>query len=223
MIDIGRPLGEPIAAGRDADVFAVNASRVLRRVRRPDADCRAEAAQMRWVSSQGYPVPTVFEVAGPDILMQRVSGPTLAASAISGATDCGAAGRLLGELLRQLHLLRPPAGSPPGGRIRHLDLHPENVLLTAAGPMVIDWGNTDVGEPAMDTALSALVLAQVALLPGPVAAPAGAILDGLLAACDRYTGADVAAAVAYRSVNPTMSEAEIAVLPAAAERIALAG
>lgn len=223
MIDIGRPLGEPIAAGRDADVFAVDSSRVLRRVRRPDADCRAEAAQMQWVRNQGYPVPEIFEVAGPDIMMQRVSGPTLAASAISGATDCDAAGRLLGDLLRQLHLLPPPAGNTLGGRVRHLDLHPENVLLTAAGPMVIDWGNTDVGEPAMDTALSALVLAQVALLPGSIAAPAGVILDGLLATCDRYTEADVAAAVAHRSVNPTMTHAEIEVLPAAAERITLPG
>jgi thiamine kinase-like enzyme len=46
-------------------------------------------------------------------------------------------------LHRQLHAIPAPADLPAplgeGTSLVHLDLHPGNVLLTASGPMVIDW------------------------------------------------------------------------------------
>jgi aminoglycoside phosphotransferase (APT) family kinase protein len=38
-------------------------------------------------------------------------------------------------------------------RLLHLDLHPDNVMLTSRGPVVIDWTNAAAGDPAFDVAL----------------------------------------------------------------------
>jgi aminoglycoside phosphotransferase (APT) family kinase protein len=46
-----------------------------------------------------------------------------------------------------------------GGRLLHLDLHPANVILTATGPMVIDWTNARSGDPALDVALTWVIAA----------------------------------------------------------------
>lgn len=48
-------------------------------------------------------------------------------------------------------------------RVLHLDLHPNNVLLGPSGPMLIDWRNTTEGAPDIEVAVSALILAQVAV------------------------------------------------------------
>ena len=52
-------MNEPIASGREADIFALDAGRVLRRYRR-DADVTREAAVMSHVAAHGYPVPVVY-------------------------------------------------------------------------------------------------------------------------------------------------------------------
>ncbi len=46
----------------------------------------------------------------------------------------------------------------------HGDFHPENVLMTEAGPMVIDWYDATQGSAAADVALTELLL-QTAPLP----------------------------------------------------------
>jgi uncharacterized protein (TIGR02172 family) len=50
------------------------------------------------------------------------------------------------EAIRRLERL------PQGHAILHGDLHPGNVLLTADGPMVIDWSNASAGDPTFDVA-----------------------------------------------------------------------
>jgi aminoglycoside phosphotransferase (APT) family kinase protein len=68
-----------------------------------------------------------------------------------------AAGQLLADLHRRLGAIEAPewltAGpGAPGDRVIHLDLHPLNVMSTAAGPQVIDWANARRGDPATDVA-----------------------------------------------------------------------
>jgi len=41
----------------------------------------------------------------------------------------------------------PPRSAVSFARIVHLDLHPENVMLTVSGPVVIDWRNATDGDP----------------------------------------------------------------------------
>jgi hypothetical protein len=66
VTDSGREPGELIGRGRAADVYALDAGRVLRRYRTPHP-CTAEAELMRYLRQAGYPVPEVFDADGPDL------------------------------------------------------------------------------------------------------------------------------------------------------------
>lgn len=47
---------------------------------------------------------------------------------------------------------------PDGDRLCHGDLHPANVVLTANGPVVIDWIDATLGNPLADVARSAIIM-----------------------------------------------------------------
>lgn len=143
-------------------MYALDDRRVLRRYRR-EADVTGEADAMRRLAGHGYPVPVVHEAAGREMVLERLDGPTMAQALVSAALGLPEAAAHLAGLLRRLHELPPWPGAPAGSRILHLDLHPENVLMTARGPVVIDWCNAGPGEPDLDTGITALILAQVAV------------------------------------------------------------
>jgi aminoglycoside phosphotransferase (APT) family kinase protein len=50
----------------------------------------------------------------------------------------------------------PPAASDT---IVHLDLHPDNVILSPSGPVVIDWKNARRGDGAIDIAATWVIMA----------------------------------------------------------------
>jgi hypothetical protein len=74
-------------------------------------------------------------------------------------------GRLLAGLQASLHAVPAPGGLPrrfatgdPGrDRGLRLDLHPENVILTRDGPVLIDWSNAAAGGPAAGVALTVAI------------------------------------------------------------------
>jgi aminoglycoside phosphotransferase (APT) family kinase protein len=207
---------KPFAAGREADVFALGDGRVLRRYRRGE-DAAGEAEAMAYAAGLGFPVPEVFSASGPDLVMERLDGPTLAQALIGGMPlDDGAT--MLADLLRRLHEL--PARSGPG-TVVHLDLHPDNVLLTSRGPVVIDWRNARDGPADLDTAFTALILAQVAIgsIEHPIGAAAGELLDLFLALAPGDPLRMLDTAVAIRSGQATLSAAEVAALSVAAARV----
>jgi streptomycin 6-kinase len=148
---------ELLASGRDADVFAHEPGKVLRRYR-DGSDVAHEAAVMAYLGEQGFPVPEVFEADQTDLVMERVDGPTLLKAITTGEVEMADGMWILADLLNRLHLLP--------GRILHMDLHPDNILLGPYGPVVIDWRNCREGPADLDTAMSALILAQVAVHPG---------------------------------------------------------
>lgn len=47
---------------------------------------------------------------------------------------------------------------PDGTAMCHLDFHPDNVILTSSGPVVIDWMTAARGEPGLDVARTLLLL-----------------------------------------------------------------
>jgi uncharacterized protein (TIGR02172 family) len=47
---------------------------------------------------------------------------------------------------------------PDGDRLCHGDFHPENVLMTARGPVIIDWMTANCGNPWADVARTHLLL-----------------------------------------------------------------
>lgn len=209
---------EPFAVGRDADVYAIDDERVLRRYRNGHP-VRAEADFMRHVAGFGYPVPTVFEVDGPDMVMERLAGQTLAAAAIAGEVSAAEVGELHADLHRRLHEIPAPSGAP-GQVVMHRDLHPENVILTPDGPVVIDWCDAAEGPPGFDIAMTAIIFAQVAL--DPTFADLSPLLREALAAYLAGVpdpGVHLDAALAARGRNTTLTPPELSLLPAQAALI----
>lgn len=155
-------IGDLIGVGRDADVFAVGDTRVLRQYR-DGSSARGEVEVMAYLASRGYPVPAVYpnREYPDDLLMERLNGPTMLAALAAGELTPSAAGRMLASLLARLHAIPAPSGS--AARILHLDLHPGNVILAPDGSRVIDWRNSREGPPGLDWAMSGLILAQVAV------------------------------------------------------------
>lgn len=217
----GKAPGRLIGSGRTADVYELDEAWVLRRNREDWGDAAAEGAVMERVRAHGYPVPRVrMEEPGTsrtDLVMERLTGPTMVEAIVAGALDAREAGAVLASLLRQLHAI---PGRRPGTRVLHLDLHPENVLLTPDGPRVIDWATAEDGEPALDWGLSAIILAQVAVDDDqPVAEPARAVLVSLLADPSGLTGEGLTEARRRRAVNPTMTAREVELLGTAEELV----
>jgi uncharacterized protein (TIGR02172 family) len=62
--------------------------------------------------------------------------------------------------------LRALAAMPEGDSVCHGDFHPGNVLITAKGPLVIDWMTASAGNPWADMARCALVLSAADIPPG---------------------------------------------------------
>lgn len=112
----------------------------------------------------GYPVPAILAVDGGDLIMERLHGRDMLADLTSRPWRTARHGRALAALHDQLHQIAAPEGLRrpfgTGDRIVHLDLHPGNVMLTADGPMVIDWTNAAAGPPGADVAMAYLIIAS---------------------------------------------------------------
>ena len=145
----------------------------------------AEAAIMRYLRERGYPVPAVHAVSGPDMVMDLVDGPTMLADLGTRPWRLWRHARTLAALHRRLHAIPAPDwlpsyashpafaglddrdGLPPmvsealtgPETLLHLDLHPDNVILSGRGPVVIDWRNTRRGDGAVDVATTWLIMA----------------------------------------------------------------
>ncbi|MFF7205543.1 phosphotransferase [Streptomyces sp. NPDC008141] len=165
---------ELIARGRDADVFALDESRVLRRYRHEGRSTYLESRLMTHLAANGYPVPKMYEVTDTDMVLERLTGPTMLEALAQRPWQVRSLGRALGRLHHRLHALPAPNwlpkrfGTAGNDRVLHLDLHPDNVVLTAHGPVVIDWSNARAGDPAADVAMT-IVTVGSADVPGVVA------------------------------------------------------
>lgn len=131
---------------------------------------------MDYVRGHGYPVPAVEEISddGTELVMERIDGPSMVPAAGRRPWAIRRYGRVLADLHRRLHDIPAPDFLPvapvgQGTRLLHLDLHPLNVLVGPRGPVVIDWPNAALGDPAVDVAV-AWVLTAAADIPGGRAA-----------------------------------------------------
>jgi Ser/Thr protein kinase RdoA (MazF antagonist) len=168
---------ELFASGRDADVFAHEPDTILRRYR-DGRSAAAEAEVLGQLHALGYPVPAIRAAAGPDLVLERIDGGTMADRLLAGNLPLETGGMLLAALHDQLHALPWPGGLA----LLHLDLHPENVLMGPGGPAVIDRAIARPGPAGLDVAMTALILAQVAVTPGALpldAERAGPVRDAV--------------------------------------------
>jgi aminoglycoside phosphotransferase (APT) family kinase protein len=228
----GKPLGPLIARGRAADVFAYGDGLVLRRYR-TNHDCLYEAAVMQHVHAHGYPVPAVAEVAGRDLVMERIDGPTMLDDFPKHPHHLFRHAATLADLLQRLHAIPPMsvliAKHADPSTIVHLDLHPDNVMLSARGPIVIDWSNAGLGDPDAE-------VADLWLLMACASPPVNAIeriligifrkafVRSLLRHFDRDAIAKkLPTAFALRSRDRNMSESELGKMKRLVERFASSG
>lgn len=145
-----------LARGRDADVFDRGDGTVLRRYRERDVAAH-EVNAMRYARFHGYPVPEIIAVSGRDLVLDRITGPTMQEVLLSETGSLTDTARQLAELHHRLHRIAGPDWLPSrghGDRLLHLDLHPKNVILGPSGPIVIDWANAARGPAALDPALA---------------------------------------------------------------------
>jgi aminoglycoside phosphotransferase (APT) family kinase protein len=207
--------GSLLASGREADVYALDDGRVLRRYRVASGhDSADEAGVMAYAASKGFPAPVVYAAGGTDMVMGRLEGPTMAQAALAGdiaLTECGS---LLARLIQRLHEI--PTGTKLS--IVHMDLHPENVIMTERGPVVIDWRNAGHGDADLDTAMTALILAQIAIksIEHPLGDQARVVLDQFLTFAPGNPLRRLDEAVELKSAQRTMSPEEVEALPVAA-------
>ncbi len=102
--------------------------------------------------------------------MERLYGPSMVDLLGRRPWTVKKQGALLADLHRRLHDLRAPewVGNAPGvagEQLVHLDLHPLNVMMTAQGPIVIDWPAAARGDGNTDVALT-WVLLSAGQIPG---------------------------------------------------------
>ena len=110
-------------------------------------------------------------------------------------------------VLEKLELL------PDGDCLCHFDFHPDQVLISASGPVVIDWLTAFRGAPAADVARSSIILAfaRAPYLKGPQATLL-ALFQKLFYSLYRRQ---------YFKLNPAVNESEVRawMLPVAAGRL----
>ncbi|GEP53869.1 phosphotransferase family protein [Reyranella soli] len=84
----------------------------------------------------------------------------------------------------------------PGDELCHGDLHPDNVIMTAEGPRLVDWTGTIRGPAALDLGFSHIILTEIA--PERVDDPKRprALYAALLAEYARLAGTSPAALTA---------------------------
>jgi aminoglycoside phosphotransferase (APT) family kinase protein len=158
-----RPCGPKLAEGRDTEIFEHGTGLVLRRAR-DGRSLTGEAEVMTYTRSRGFPIPEVRDAGDGWLIMERLTGPTMAEALLHRPWNLGRYARLLSSLHSQLHAIPAPPDLPDaliaGNRLLHRDLHPRNIILTKRGPMVIDWANAARGDPAYDLADTWVVLSS---------------------------------------------------------------
>ena len=156
-------MAEPqlIAEGRASEILDLGGGRVLRRFK-GGGNPQREVLVMRHAREHGYPVPEVFEVAADSLVIERIEGPTMLEALLAAPATLEANTRLLVRLHDELHRIEAPEGLAAfgeGDRLLHLDLHPANVILSPAGPVVIDWANARRGPALLDIVYTWIIVA----------------------------------------------------------------
>ncbi len=156
-------MAEPrlIAEGRASEILDLGEGRVLRRFKAGGNPGR-EALVMRHAREHGYPVPEVFEVRADSLVLERIEGPTMLQAVFEEPATLAEQTRVLVQLHDALHRIEAPAGLRALGRgnsLLHLDLHPANVILSPAGPVVIDWANACRGDGLLDVVYTWVIIA----------------------------------------------------------------
>lgn len=64
------------------------------------------------------------------------------------------------KIIRDISML------PESNEICHYDFHPDNIIISQRGPVIVDWANVLVGNSLADVTRTSLILRSSALPPG---------------------------------------------------------
>ena len=219
--------GPLIGRGRAADVFDVGAGRVLRRYRLAPSSSglvQREAAVMRHLAAHGFPVPAVHDASELDLVMDRLDGVTMLDELGRRpwrmrrhvATWADLHRRLAAVPVGELATAGVPARFGPPTAMLHLDFHPDNIMLTADGPVVFDWTNAALGPSAADVAMSWVLGAMSDIDGGRLVQTLSKLvrrrlIDRFVDLCGRTEAVEVLPVVAaQRLLDPNVRPAEAA-------------
>jgi aminoglycoside phosphotransferase (APT) family kinase protein len=163
--------GTLIAAGRASEIFDLGDGRVLRRFKAGGSPER-EAMVMRHARKHGFPVPEVLEVGDDSLVLEHIAGRTMLEVVFRRPWTLRRNISILAALHERLHRIAAPPSLPAaadGEALLHLDLHPENVILSPSGPVLVDWTNARRGDPALDVAMTWVIAATSGGTVGRVA------------------------------------------------------
>jgi aminoglycoside phosphotransferase (APT) family kinase protein len=210
-----------LGTGRSADVYEHSHGEVLRRYRRP-RDTDREVAVMELARAHGYPVPAARALNDTDIVMERLDGPTMLDDLGRRPWRLDSHADTLAKLHQRLHEIHAPEWLPApiaeGESLLHLDLHPDNVILTARGPFVIDWPNAARGPGGADIAHTWIVIACSTPTTGAYRRALSALGRGLLlrSFLKRFDRAEIERHVenagVYRMADRTVPDSERAAI-----------
>ena len=219
-----------IARGRNADVYLMNDTQVLRRLH-TGAQTYPNIDLLRHLNALGFPTTRIMEVEGTDLVLERLHGPNLLQALDAGEVTMSKGVHILLDLHTALHALPPPpraekvlddaslstAPMAPGPQVSmlHLDLHPGNILLTAAGPRVVDWESARLGSAGVDLATTALVFAEVVVDGNEYAIAAHRMLRHFTEESGGDFGPYLAEAVTIRGTYTNVDPVERQLLPQA--------
>lgn len=220
----GSDPGPLIGTGRAADVSDLGGQRVLRR-NRDGTSTAVEAAVMRHARSHGFPVPEVFDTTGADLVMERITGPTMLEAFAARPWKVRQFAATLAELHTRLAAIPMPNLDLPSvwGRretLVHGDLHPDNVMYGANGPLVIDWSNVRCDPLGSEVANTWLIVASSEIDGGLATRSVGRagrslFLKLFLARCDTESARTLLSAAAdHRLTDPNLRPSETAAIQA---------
>lgn len=173
----GLTAGALIAQGRDGDVREFGPDLVFR-TSRSGSDVGAERKLMIYLHEHGYPVPRLHPHQDDGVMvMDRIHGPTMLADLTSKPWRMRRHANSLAALHERLREVPPPSDMKrlgTGNSIVHLDLHPNNVLISDTGPIVIDWVNAAIGPADLDVALTWVIIKTGSVTGNIVARAVGA-------------------------------------------------
>lgn len=151
----------PAMQGRASTITDLGNGTVLRIGGEPAREARI----MAHARAHGYPVPRVHAVRADGMVLERIDGPTMGQHLASHPWLLPRYVRALASLHARLHAI-----PYEGAALVHFDLHPQNVMLTTDGPIVIDWTNAHAGSADADLAMTWLIATTSAGIPGVIAA-----------------------------------------------------
>jgi len=188
-------LAAPVAQGRTAEIYAWDATHILKLYRDwcPRQWVEYESQVAHAIVAAGIPTPAAGEIVEIEgrrgIIYERVRAYSMLQDIQAHPWRLWLHARALAELQVRVHRLVVPGlpryrdeladaigraptlpeplrqlalerlvTLPDGETLCHGDLHPDNVLITERGPLIIDWMTAVSGSPWADVARSSMIL-----------------------------------------------------------------